>query len=152
MSAGLTAAGSLQQGVGQFEAGQARSQLFKANAAVAGQQFQSEAAAGAYNEEAVRMRGAAMTGQQVAQIGASNLQQAGTPSQVVAGTREINEMDALQTRNNALRRAWGFEVQGASDQYQAGKSAQAGIMSGVGSVLAGGAKAESQYNNTGSWF
>lgn len=152
MSAGLTATAGLAQGVGAYEAGQTRSQLYQANAGIAAEQAQSERMAGAYNETAVRMRGQAITGQQIAQIGSSGLQQGGTPSNVVASTAAINEMDALQTRNNALRRAWGFQVQQTSDQFQAGMVGRAGTEQALGSILGGGAKAYDQYNKSGSWF
>jgi len=115
MSAGLTGAASLLQGASQYQAGQTKASLFRANAAVAGAQSQAEQQAGSYNESMQRMKAAALTGQQVAQIGANGLQQRGTPAQVVADTAEVSEMDALQTRNNALRRAWGFQVQEVSD-------------------------------------
>lgn len=140
------------KGVGEYEAGQTRSRLYNANAGIAAQQAQSEEEAGSYNETMVRMRGQAMTGQQVAQIGASGLQQGGTPSQVVAGTAAINEMDALQTRNNALRKAWGFRVQEVSDQFQAQQAERAGTSSGFGAILSGGAAAAKEYNASGSWF
>lgn len=152
MSAGLTAASGLMQGVGAYEAGQTRSQLYRTNAQIAGEQAQSELAAGAYNESAVRMRGTAMEGQQVAQIGANNLQQTGTPAQVVASARMVNEMDALQTRNNAMRKAWGFQVQEASDAFQSKQAATGSYFSAAGSILTGGAKAYEQHNSTGSWF
>lgn len=152
MAGGLSLAAGFLQGVGEYEAGQARSQLYRANAGIAAQQARSEAQAGAYNESAIRMKGAALTGQQVAQIGANNLQQTGTPAQVVASTAMVNEMDALQTRNNALRRAWGFQVQEVSDTFQAKQAATAGAFSAAGSILSGGAKATQQYNETGSWF
>lgn len=139
-------------GVGNYEAGKTRSLLFRANASIAAQQARSELEAGAYNESMVRMRGAALQGQQVAQIGASNLQQAGTPSQVVASTAMVNEMDALQTRNNSLRKAWGFEVQQVSDNFQSKQAATAGVTEGIGSILNGGAKAYEQYSQTGSFF
>jgi hypothetical protein len=64
----------------------------------------------------------------------------------------ISEMNALQTRNNALRRAWGFQVQGASDTFQSKQAASAGDFSGAGSILSGGAKAYDQYEATGRWF
>ena len=152
MSAGVGEGASLLRGVGEFEAGQARGRLFNANEDIARRQFQSEAEAGAYNENMVRMRGAALEGQQVAQIGSSNLQQTGTPAQVVAGSRMVNEMDALQTRNNALRRAWGFEVQGESDAFQANQVRRAGAMNGFGSILAGSGAAYKEASETGSWF
>lgn len=152
MSAGLTGASALLGGVSQYEAGQERSSLYRANTGIALAQAQSEAAAGSANESAVRLRAAAMTGQQVAQTGAGNLQQAGTPGQVVASTAAINEMDALTTRNNALRRAWGFRVQAASDETQAVFAKSAGDFSAAGSILGGGAKAYDQYKSAGSWF
>lgn len=140
------------QGVGAYEAGQSRSQLFRANSQIAGEQSQAEAQAGAYNESAIRMKGEALEGQQVAQVGASNLQQTGTSAQVIAGSKMINEMDALQTRNNALRKAWGFQVQEASDNFQSKQASTAGDFQGAGSILTGGAKSYDEYNKTGTFF
>jgi DNA helicase TIP49 (TBP-interacting protein) len=152
MSAGLTAAGGLFQGVSQYEAGQEKGSLFRANAGIAAQQFQSEVQAGSENEERVLMKGAQQTGQQVAQIGASNLQQRGTPAQVVASSAVANEMDALTTINNARRRAYGFQVQEVSDQKQASLAREAGDFNAAGSILAGGAKAYDQEQKAGGWF
>lgn len=152
MSAGVTAAGGLLQGVSQYEAGQTRSNLFKANAAIATAQGQSEAEAGATNANMIRMRGAALEGQQVANIGANNLTQGGTNAQVVASSAAINELDALNTKNNALRRAWGFEVQGASDAFQEKQASEAAPLNAAGSILAGGSKAYKEDQAAGSWF
>lgn len=143
MSAGLTAGASLMRGVGEYEAGETRSNLFRANSDIARFQSTSEEEAAAYNEQGMRMREAATEGKQVAQIGASNLQQTGTEAQVVASTRMVNEMDILTQRNNALRRAWGFQVQGASDQEQAQFAQRAGVNEAFGSILSGGARAMS---------
>jgi hypothetical protein len=152
MSAGLTASAGLLGGVANFEAGQEKASLLRSNAAISSAQVQSEAAAGAYNASAIQRRGAAVMGQQIANTGANNLQQAGTPAQVVASTQELNEMDALQTRNNALRRAWGFAVQGASDLKQADFAATSGDFNAAGTILGGGAKAYTQAQAAGSWF
>lgn len=152
MSAGLTESNALMSGVARYESGQQRAQLFDANKQIAERQAQSEAEAGAFNEETVRMKGAALTGQQEAQIGASGLQSKGTPAAVVAGTRMITELNALQTRNNALRRAWGFRVQGASDVVQAEMAQRAGIQGGLGSILSGSSEAARAYQQTGSFF
>lgn len=152
MSAGLTAAGGLFSGVAQYEAGQEKGSLYRSNAIIAGQQFQSEVQAGSENEERVLMKGAQMTGQQVAQIGASNLQQRGTPAQVVASSAATNEMDALTTINNARRRAYGFQVQQASDTKQASMARSAGDFNAAGSILAGGSKAYDEEQKAGSWF
>jgi hypothetical protein len=152
MSAGVTGAGALLGGVAQYESGQEKSTLFRANAGIAAQQYQSEAQAGAFNAQQIARKGAAMTGQQVANIGANNLQQSGTPAAVVASTAAVNEQDQLQTMNNAMRRAWGFQVQGASDQQQAGFAKSAGDFNAFGTILGGGAKAYDQSVRAGGWF
>lgn len=152
MSAGLTASSSLLGAVSKYEAGEERSRLFGANQEVANRQAQSEQEAGAYNEQVVRMRGQALEGQQIASIGANNLQQGGTPAQVVAGSRMVNEMDALMTRNNALRRAWGFQVQGFSDALQSSFAQRSAESGAADSILSGGAKAYGEYEATGRWF
>ena len=152
MSAGVTGANALLTGVSQYEAGQTRARLLTANQGIAAAQAASEVATGNYNANAVLMRGAAMKGQQIATIGANGLQQGGTNATVVADTSRINELDALQTRNNALRRAWGFQVQGASDAFQAKEASTAGDLSGLGGILSGGGKAYTQFNDTGRWF
>ena len=152
MSAGLTGVSALAQGVGQYEEGEERSNLYKVNAGIAQKQAASEIAAGNYNANAIRMRGDALIGQQVAQTGGNNLQQAGTPAQVASSTRQISEMDALQTMNNARRRAWGFQVQGGSDRLQAGFAANSGLNRGLDTILAGAGKAYGEEKATGSWF
>ncbi len=152
MSAGLTGAGALLQGASQFEAGETRANLFRANAGIAGAQSLSEIQAGNYNANNILLKGQALEGQQRANVGANNLQQAGTPAQVIASTAEINEMDALQTRNNAMRRAWGFQVQETSDNAQAGLAKSSGDLNALGSIIGGGAKAYGQEQAAGSWF
>lgn len=152
MSVGLTEEGALIKGIGAYEAGQERGSLFRLNEDIANKQAASEFAAGAYNANAVGMRAKAIEGQQVATIGASNLTQAGTPAQVVAGTAAINEMDRLQVLNNAARKAWGFEVQGESDRLQAGFARRAGTNEALGTILGGSAKAYTELQNGGTWF
>lgn len=152
MSAGLTATGGLLGGVAQYESGQQKRTLFNADAGIAARQAQSEEAAGSYNETIVRQRGAQITGNQVANTGANNLQQTGTPAQVISSTAETNEMDALQTRNNAMRKAWGFQVQQESDLTQAKFAQSAGVFNAAGSILTGGSKAYTQEQGSGSWF
>ena len=55
------------------------------------------------------------------------------------------ELSALTTQNNALRRAWGFDVQGESDRFQGGLAKQGGILSGVGDLMTGTASAYDKY-------
>lgn len=125
--------GALKAG-SAFAAGNTKDALERANASIADQQAKSEMAAGAYNTNLARQKGAQIQGAQIASIGANNLQQGGTPATVVADTARAQEANALQIQNNALRRAWGFEVQGESDTIQGQLAKQGGILSGIGDI------------------
>lgn len=135
----------------QIAAGNERDQLERANAGIADQQVKSEFAAGSYNAGLARKKGAQITGTQVAAIGANNLTQGGTNAQVVADTAAAQESNALQIQNTAMRRAWGFAVQGASDTFQGKLARRGGMLSGIGSLISGGSKALDDYdeNNPG---
>jgi len=134
LGAGMKAGGDVKQG-------KTKSSLLDANAIIADEQAKSEVAAGSYNANLVRTRGQKIQGQQVAAIGANNLTQGGTNADVVAQSARQNEMDALQTTNNALRRAWGFQVQASSDRFQSSAVEKAGMMSGIGDLVSAGGQA-----------
>ncbi|HXI39947.1 MAG TPA: hypothetical protein VNH83_08210 [Bryobacteraceae bacterium] len=128
MAGGAIKAGSA------IAAGNEKDALERANASIADQQAKSEMASGAYNTNLAREKAAQIQGTQIAAIGANNLQQGGTPSLVVADTAKAQEANALQIQNNALRRAWGFDVQGESDTVQGALAKQGGILSGIGDI------------------
>jgi hypothetical protein len=122
----------------QFASGSTRAAEERANESIATEQAESEMKTGAYNANITRQRGAQVVGSQIAAIGGNNLQQGGTPAQVVANTAAANERNTLTVQNNALRRAWGFEVQGASDAFQAKQDEEGGILSGIGTLASTG--------------
>jgi hypothetical protein len=130
-----------------IRSGNEKDKLEMANAGIADQQAKSELAAGGYNAGLVRRKGAQIQGQQIAAIGANNLTQGGTNANVVEDTAMKTEADALTTQNNAMRKAWGFQVQGASDRLQAGYAKSGGILSGIGDLAAGGAKSWDYYSD-----
>jgi hypothetical protein len=143
----MKATGGAIKAFSQIAAGNTKEGLEKANEQIAQQQAQSEFQAGAYNANLARMKGRSIMGTQVANIGANNLRQGGTEADVVAGTAKAQEANALQINNNALRRAWGFEVQGSSDQFQAEMAGRQGILSGIGTLAS---TAGSMYGGTGT--
>lgn len=142
MSTGLGMAGLLVQGVSQYQAGQTRGMLNDVNAGIAQKQSESEIESGNYNANLIKLRGQQMQGQQVNAIGANNLQQTGTNTNVIADTARANEADRLTTLNNAMRRAWGFQVQGASDTFQGDLARRSGNFGLAGSIIGAGAKYE----------
>ena len=138
-------AGAAIKAGSSIASGNTKDALETANAGIADQQAKSELAAGSYNAGLIRRKGAITTGAQIAGIGANNLQQGGTNAAVVASTAGATELSALTTQNNALRRAWGFDVQGESDRFQGGLAKQGGILSGVGDLMTGTASAYDKY-------
>jgi hypothetical protein len=138
MDAGITGAGGLIKAGSAIGSGNTKSSLEMLNASIATQQAKSEMETGAYNANLARLRGEQTKGAQVAAIGANNLQQRGTPATVVADTAAASERNVLMTQNNALRRAWGFQVQGASDQFQAELAKRGGLLTGMGDLASTG--------------
>jgi hypothetical protein len=134
VDAGIAGAGGIIKAGSAFAAGNAKSSLEMLNAGIASTQAKSEMETGAYNSNLARLRGEQVEGQQVSGIGANNLRQAGTPATVVANTAAASERNVLNVQNNALRRAWGFQVQGTSDTYQAELAKQGGMLSGIGDL------------------
>lgn len=145
----LEGGGGVIKAGADIAAGDTRGNLENANAEIASQQAKSEMVSGAYGADLARQRGRQIAGQQVSAIGANNLQQGGTPATVVADTARAAEANALNTQNNALRRAWGFEVQGSSDKLEGDLAEQGGVLSGIG-ALAGAGGSIYRYQNTPS--
>jgi hypothetical protein len=137
-------------GASKVASGETEANLERANAGIADQQAKSEMSAAGYNANLVRLRGGKALGQIVSGSGANNLQQGGTVQRNVEDTARATELGAITTSNNALRRAWGFEVQGASDRTQAGLDEGAGLLSGLGSFTSspGGQAAVGSVYNT----
>lgn len=142
----LELGGTALKAGGQIAAGDTRDALERANAGIADQQAKSELNAGNYNAGLARRKASMIQGSQVAAIGANGLQQRGTPAAVVSSTAQTQELNVLQTLNNSMRKAWGFEVQGASDTFQGEQAKTGGILSGIGSLASGGASAYNTYN------
>jgi hypothetical protein len=142
----LELAGTGLKAGGQIAAGDTRDALERANASIADQQAKSELNAGNYNANLMRRKAAMIQGTQIASTGANNLQQRGTPAAVISSTAQTQELNVLTTLNNSMRKAWGFEVQGASDTFQGEQAKTGGILSGIGSLASGGASAYNTYN------
>lgn len=138
MSAGvMMGAGMGMNAYSQYAAGQMSQKLANANSKIAAQQADSEVKAGAYNENLSRQRTAAVEGQQVNDTGAENLTVSGSALRMIGDTARAGEKDALTIRNNALRRAWGFSVQGAGDRYSGQADAASGTLNAAGTLIGG---------------
>jgi hypothetical protein len=143
--AGMSLVGSInqantQKGVLDYQAGLAAN-----NALIAHYQQAQELQQGQIQENAQRMKTAALMGDQRTALAASGVDMGqGSASEILASSKYMGERDALTIRDNAARRAWGYGVN--ADNYNAESAAEksaAGAISpftaGAGSLLAGSA-------------
>lgn len=122
-----------------------QSQVAENNAQLAGYQAQQEELIGQTQEQNVRLRGAQTYGAQRASLAANGVDLGeGSANEILASTAYLNERDALTTRDNALRRAWGYKVQAqnltsSSRAYSAAADSISPDMAGATSLLGGAA-------------
>ncbi len=156
-------AGGLIGGAGTLQAGRAASMASNYQAVVAANSatLANEAAdrtlaSGAAQTEEVSMKSAANVGSiKAAQAQKGVDVNSGTALTVQASARELGELAATRTENNAQERAWGYRVQASDDVAQAeldlmaGKNQLAGAetastaqeLGGLGTGLLGAATA-----------
>lgn len=120
--------------------------LQKANAGIAGEQFQSTQEAGAEQAEMRRQQLNQTIGRQAASVGGSNLTLSGSPLRAIENTAYFGGQDIQRIQTNAARRAWGFQTQQAGDLFRAKQDEAAGAFSSLGSLVTSGARAYGQWN------
>jgi hypothetical protein len=121
--------------------------LMRANAGIAGQQFQSTQQAGAEEAEMMHQRTAQTIGRQEAQVGGSGLTLSGSPLRSIENTAYFGAQDIARVQTNAARRAWGFQTQQVGDQFRASQDQAAGTFNAMGSLITSGARAYGQWSN-----
>ncbi len=145
----LTAFGGGMGAFGQFQAGQDSAMLAKKNAAVAGLEGQSELEAGAEQADLYRQHLEQTLGKQGASVGGANLTTSGSALRSLQTTAYLGAQDIARIQTNAARKAWGFDVQEAGDEYRAKQASAQGDMGALGSLITSGARAYGQWSDTG---
>lgn len=145
---------SIMQGLsgayGSYEQAKAGRRISKTNERIAAMQAQSALARGHEAEGISRQRGKKMLGSQRAALAAQGIRlDAGSAQDIQQETLDIGELDALTIKNNALREAFGYKMQGISESMQGRLTYQAGMNQATGSLLTGGIKAYDYYRQTG---
>lgn len=130
---------------GQLSAGDISARLMRANAGIAGQQAQSTQESGAEQAELYRQHLNATLGQQQAQIGGSGLTTSGSALRSLQTTAYLGAQDVARIQTNAARKAWGFQVTEAGDQFRADQAKSAGQFGALGSLITSGARAYGQW-------
>jgi hypothetical protein len=105
---------------GKWQEAKQQAAVSKSNQYLAQYNAQSERRVGEDESQAVYRQRAQIVGEQRSRHGASDLGLAsGTPLELGEDTARQAEMDAVTARNNAARRAWGFEVEAAQHKFAA---------------------------------
>jgi hypothetical protein len=144
-SAGVSAVGAIEQGQAQSQAASYQAEVSSMNAKIAKENATYEQASGEQQMYNQQQKARATVGAIVAAQGANNLDvNSGSNLSVRTGTEEMARLDALTIKNEAARKAWGYEAAAAGDTAQAGlyrseasSSALAGYINAGSSILGG---------------
>lgn len=159
---GATIAGGATGAMGSLFGGQAaataanyQAGVAQMNAQIAQQNAQFEQQKGEAEAQQAGMKGRYQLGMTKAIQGASGIDvNRGSTVNVQRSESEITNMNEATIRNNAARKAWGFEVEGANDQAQAAldrmkasTSKTAGEFGAASSLLSAAGSVSSKWMN-----
>ena len=135
-SMALTAGAGVYSASAQRAAGKYEQQVAERNATIADQQAEQAKQIGNIDEERQLRRVRAALGSQRAALAANGIDvNSGTALDLQAETAGFGAADALNLRSNALREAWGFNVE-ATNQRNSGRAARAqGRNAAIGTML-----------------
>jgi hypothetical protein len=142
----LTAAGAAYTAYGQVKASRYESAVAKHNAGLAEKAAADALTRGRAEEAQHREKIRNLIGTQKTAYGASGvLLDSGSPLDVMAGTAEIGELDALTIRHNAALEAWGVRSQAGGIRAQGQLKKQAGMYGAGGTLLQGASSTGATY-------
>lgn len=153
-SAGVKAYGEMKTAQANSAADKYNAQIADNNATIATQQANWEAESGEQQVAAKELENRAKVGSIEANQGASGVEVGtGSNADVVTSTKEIGALDAMTIRSNAVKRAYGYQVENTSDRAQAeldrmaaSDATKAGKIGAI-STLLGGVAQGSQYSD-----
>lgn len=149
-SMALTAVGGIQAASAQRAAANAEARSAEQNARVAQQQAEQARQIGNIEEERQLRRVRAALGAQRASLAANGLDiNTGSALDLQAETAGFGAADALNLRANALRQAWGFEVDATNSQNRARAARANGRNAAIGTLLTTGAQIGSMGYSSG---
>lgn len=141
MALGATAASTAVSMYGQQQQGKYQEKVGKNNALSAKYAAEDAMARGAVEEQQQRNRTRALMGQQRAALAANGIDtDSGTGSLLLTDSAGMGEFDALTVRNNAMKQAYGLNVQ-SDNLLSDGKAARIGANNAAFSTfLTGGSQ------------
>lgn len=151
VGAGLAVVGGVQQARAAKAAGEAQAEADEANAKIGRQQADQARQIGNLEEERQMRRVRAAVATQRATQAANGLDvNSGTALDLQAETAGFGAADALNTRSNAIRQAWGFEVGAVNDLNSASAARAAGRNSATGTMLTTASNAFTSFGSLAS--
>lgn len=141
VSMGLVAAAGGVTAYTQVQQGKYQNQVAQNNAKVAGMQAQDALRSGAAEDQQRRWKIRALMAKQSAGFGANNVVgSTGTALDILGESAMFGEVDLNTIRNNAARKAWGYDVE-KSNALAEGKLAKyGGKMAAIGTLLSTGSQ------------
>lgn len=132
---------------GAYQQGQNARKVAEYNATVNEFQAKDALERGGIESDRQRARTRQIKGAQIAAMGGSGATVGeGTLGDVLDQTATMGELDARTIETNALREAWGLKSQAGLGRAQGEAAAQAGMLQGFGTLIAGGAQAYGVYD------
>jgi dienelactone hydrolase len=129
-------AGALVSAAGIYQQGQNAKKMSDYNADLTKVKADDALSAGAIAEDKQRAKVRQIQGAQTAQMGGSGgVIGEGNFGDILDQTSRFGELDALTTRSNALKAAWGLQTQANADTLQGALAANAGGVNAVGTLL-----------------
>ena len=153
-------AGAATSAYGAYSSSQAQSanaayqaQVAQNNAAIAQRNAVMDIQAGEVQATNAGLKGRAQVGQERAQLGAGGIDpNTGSAASAISGTEALTGLNAMTSRSNAAKAAYGQQVQATSDTAQSGllsaessQYAEAAPIGAAGTLLSGVSTAGSNY-------
>lgn len=150
--AGMQAGSTFSQASSQQNQLNYQAQVADANAKVADDQRRLEIIQGQTDEQTQRLKAAQVFSDQRAAMAANGIDLGeGSATDTLGTTKFMGERDALTVRDNALRRAWGYQVQ--SDNYKTQGAAARASASSINPLMAGATSLlGSATDVAGTWY
>lgn len=144
--AAMTIAGGVMQANAQQQQANFEAKAAEQNAKLADQQAKDSIAFGHMEELRHRYQVRQLLGKQRATFAANNVDPtSGSALDIAAETADFGEQDSLTIRNNAMRQAWGFQVDANNSRNAANFARYSGKQQAYATLLNAGAKAYGQW-------
>jgi hypothetical protein len=134
---GALAAGAALKGYSEYTAGQTDAKVADANVELARRSAADALQLGATQAGQIRAKGTQVASEQKVALAASGVDPS-SAGNLFASTAAESELDALTAKNNAAKRAWGFELEANAEEVKATMARRKSYLGPLGTVFGAG--------------